>query len=203
MKLNLSAASPRLWFQPQVKSWGRLQHGRLLPELCRFVSAGENDSDASQFSSIRGGESNAMDGGRRLEGGSQPCCKERAGTKKHQGKKKKRTKEIRGRVQSREGNLVALVTRASSSQAHFVLFSTVDSGKSYLWKWKKGPQPAESRHSSARRGPTAERGSGGSSPPRARHFCKKSKRGGGKNHASEKAPCSPKTTCQPALNQSS
>lgn len=32
-------------------------------------------------------------------------------------------------MQSREGNLVASVMRASSSQAHFVLFSTVESGK--------------------------------------------------------------------------
>lgn len=88
--------------------------------------------------------------GQRLKSGSQPCCKERAGTKKkNQGEEKKN--EIRGRVQSREGNLVALVMRASSSQAHFVLFSTVESGKSYLWKWKKGSQPAESHHSSRSR----------------------------------------------------
>lgn len=46
--------------------------------------------------------------------------------------------------------------RASSSQAQFVLFSTVGSGKSYPWKWKKGSQPAESHHSSAGRGPAAE-----------------------------------------------
>lgn len=65
-------------------------------------------------------------------------------------KKKESKKEIRSRVQSREGNLFALVMRASSSQAHFVLFSTVEGGKSYLWKWKKGSQPAESHHSSAR-----------------------------------------------------
>lgn len=59
--------------------------------------------------------------------GSQPRCKERAATIKSIKKNKK--KRIRGRVQSREGNLVASVMRASSSQAHFVLFSTVESGK--------------------------------------------------------------------------
>lgn len=102
-----------------------------------------------------------------------------------------------------EGNSVARVMRASSSQAHVVLFSIVESGKSYLWKWKKGSQPAESHHSSARRGPTAEGGSCRSPPPRARHFCKRSEQGGGKNHAPQKAPCSPKATCQHTLNQSS
>lgn len=51
-------------------------------------------------------------------------------------------------MQSREGNWAAQVLRASSSQAHFVLFSIVESGKSYLWKWKTGSQPAESHHSS-------------------------------------------------------
>lgn len=126
--------------------------------------------------------------------GSQPCCKERAGTKKHQENKKK---EMSVRVQSKEGNLVALVTSASSSQAHFVIFSTVESGKSYLWKWKTGSQPAESCHSSARHGPAAERGSCGSSPPRARHFCKKkqARRRGKKkqnnNPRSRKSPLQP------------
>lgn len=51
--------------------------------------------------------------------------------------------------------------RASSSQAHFVLFSTAGSGKSYPWKWKKGSQPAESHHSSAAEVPL-QRGSRGS-----------------------------------------
>lgn len=84
-------------------------------------------------------------------GGWIPALLQRKSWNKKSIKEKiKRKKEIRGRLQSREGNLVALVMSASSSQAHFVLFSTVESGKSYLWKWKKGSQPAESRHSSAR-----------------------------------------------------
>ena len=88
-----------------------------------------------------------------------PALLQRKSWNKKASRKKNIKKEMRGRVQSREGNLVALVMRASSSQAQFVLFSTAESGKSYLWKWKKGSQPAESRHSSARRGPAAESGS--------------------------------------------
>lgn len=83
-------------------------------------------------------------------GGWIPALLQRKRWNKKASKKKERKKEIRSRVQSREGNLFALVMRASSSQAHFVLFSTVEGGKSYLWKWKKGSQPVESHHSSAR-----------------------------------------------------
>lgn len=62
---------------------------------------------------------------------SSPAAKKELEQKKHQGKtKNKKKKHLRQGAEQR-GEFGCLVMRASSSQAHFVLFSTVGSGKSY------------------------------------------------------------------------
>lgn len=85
-----------------------------------------------------------------------PAAKKELEQKSIKEKTNQKKKKIWRQGAEQRGEFGCLVMRASTSQAHFVLFSTVGNGKSYPWKWKKGSQPAQSHHSSARRGPSAE-----------------------------------------------
>lgn len=107
-------------------------------------------------------------------------------------------------MQSRGGSLVASVTRASSSQACFVLFSAVESGKKAICgNGKRALNLPKAVTHRAARVPLQRGAPEGHRRPALATSAKEASEEEEKIHAAEKAPCSPKRSCQPVLNHSS